>query len=128
MARLLTDFLRRSACEEFEYGKNDCVYWTNKWVILRRGSDLSVDFSGSYKTAIGCQRALKKAGGLVSLVDAATRKFGIKRTDDPKIGDVVCVEINAARTLAIKTQIGFAMKAPRGVTNGRAPVIAAWSI
>lgn len=65
----LHDCIEAHRREQFEYGRNDCALFAADCIKAMTGLDLASGFRGSYRSAAGAQRALKRAGypDLVSL-------------------------------------------------------------
>lgn len=68
---LLDAFLRERRSRAFEWGVHDCALFAADWVLACTGNDPAADFRGTYQTAKGAVRALKRygTGALISTWD-----------------------------------------------------------
>jgi hypothetical protein len=128
MAGVLTDFLRAGAAQPFTWGTVDCCTWACDWIVQQRGVDPMAAYRGLYDSARGATRQYIGDGGLETVVRARMAEAGLSETHDPRIGDVGLVKTNAGPALAIRTDIGWASKAPSGLSCAMFPVIAAWRV
>ncbi len=93
----------------FEYGTHDCVMFVLGAISCLLGVDVTEGYLGTYKTANGALRKIKKATGgttVVAVMDylAKTYPDAIKRASNvlaTRRGDVVCVENNGELSLGI---------------------------
>lgn len=69
----------------FEWGVNDCCLFAADCVKEMTGVDHAEEFRG-YKTSIGAYKRLKKAGGLIAVMDSKLRSVPVKLA---KRGDVI---------------------------------------
>lgn len=123
----LTEFLRLMAGERFVHGETDCAMTLANWVRAQTGTDPAKTLRGRYRTRLGWVRIVKRAGGLVTLVDGMAVGAGMTRTDEPRPGDIGVVDIpGVGQAGAIKTQNGWAMKLDDGVSVGQPVMLAAW--
>ena len=101
----LADMIEQRRSEPFAWGANDCCLFPADVVRAMTGFDFAAAWRGQYDSAIGAQRQLDEAGGMVALVTAA---LGAPR-DNPQMavrGDVVCVDIDGRLTLGVVTGSG----------------------
>lgn len=125
----LAAFLRASSARPFVWGDRDCALWATAWIAARRGSDPAAYLRGTYDTALGCYRVLRREGGLYSLAVKIARNAGIASTDNPQSGDVVCATFGKRDALGICAGNRIAFKAaPHGLVFVHAPILAAWRI
>lgn len=104
-----------------------------RWIEAERGIDPAGPWRGRYRTALGCHRMVKRAGGLVALLDDAARRAGLDRVDEPQLGDVGAVVTATPEGRqavgAIRSRLGWAMLTARGLhISTTAPVLAAWRV
>ena len=89
---LLTNFIQSRRNTPFVWGKNDCCLFPADAVLAMTGEDKAADFRGTYNSAIGAKRALKKKGysnieeALTSILGAPVSRLSVRR------GDVVLVD------------------------------------
>jgi hypothetical protein len=81
----------------FEWGVNDCCLFAADCVQAMTGIDHASEFRG-YKTATGAYKRLKKAGGLVAVMDSKLRSVPVKFA---KRGDVIAFENGEEYSLGI---------------------------
>lgn len=129
MADLLTAHLRAGMAAPFVRGTCDCCLWACDWVVTLRGIDPAAPLRGRYRTAIGAERHIRRAGGLEPLARTLMDAAGFAVTTTPRAGDLGLV-VDAARqhVLAIRLVAGWAAKAKRGIVIEDFPMIVAWSI
>lgn len=115
-------------------GGDDCLMFCASWVEHVRGIDPAAEYRGKYETEEQAVAMIKKAGGMLSLVDRIARKSGIVRTGNPQNGDIALITARSATDMGIK-EIGaikfghqWACLGYQGVVGCRAEFIAAWSI
>lgn len=102
------------------------------WVEQERGVDGATPWRGRYRTALGCQRILKREGGLVGVVGRGAAIVGLAPVTDPVAGDIGVVRAQTAagegEVSAIKTRVGWALLSPTGLIVAPASVLAAWRV
>lgn len=86
-------FLREAGGRAFEYGTWDCGRYIAEWVRRCGHDEPGAEFIGQYSTAIGLAKLLKRSGGIVAHFDQCLTAVDVKRTDQPKRGDVALVTI-----------------------------------
>lgn len=96
------------------------------WVRARTGIDPAHELRGRYRTKIGWMRIVKRAGGLLPLVERLALTVGMHRVDTPVAGAVGVVETALGPVGAIRTAKGWAMKVGDGIAIGPARALAAW--
>lgn len=130
----LRAYLRWVAREPLSYGVHDCLLGLmGGWVLAETGRDPAAPFRGRYRTEIGAYRLIRRAGGMIALVDEGLAAVGIDRTVNPALGDVGLVEVGTSRgpelVGAIRTSVGWAsLKQPRGIKVGQPRCAAAWAV
>lgn len=128
MNSALPAFLRSGGARAFSWGSCDCALFACDWIVLQRSVDPLSAYRGRYRTALGAQRHIARAGGLLALVSAAMVAAGIIETSDPLPGDVAVVMSEQGDAMAIRTRIGWAVKAQGGIVTAPFTVRKAWSI
>lgn len=93
MAGRLDGFLARSLAKPFVWGSFDCILFLADWSIERLGTDPADAYRGRYRTPLGAQRIIRKAGGLVALIEREFRPCGWGQSDDLGPGDIGVVEV-----------------------------------
>jgi hypothetical protein len=124
----LPDHLRAGGVRPFVWGRCDCVLFASDWVASQRGVDPLREYRGTYSTALGAQRHIARAGGLLALVSAAMAAAGLTETTDPLPGDVAIVESDQGDAMAIRTRVGWAVKAQGGIVTAQYKLRRAWSV
>ena len=64
----LADMIEQRRSEPFAWGANDCCLFPADVVRAMTGFDFAAAWRGQYDSAIGAQRQLDEAGGMVALV------------------------------------------------------------
>lgn len=123
----LAEFLKAGAATPFAWGHNDCCLWVVSWVQMRRGVDPAAHLRG-YTTERGALRHIRRAGDLPTLVALCMDGAGLERTDAPGPGDIGVVQTDQGPALALRTERGWAAKAPAGVVVGPFLLIQAWAV
>ena len=116
------DFWARAQSEPFEWGKNDCALWVASYIEVMTGYDPAKSLRGRYKTALGCQRLLRKEGGLQALISRHMTRFEIG-------SDVGIYHFSGGEICGIRKGDKVALKTPDGLLV--VPVekqIVGWSI
>jgi hypothetical protein len=128
----LPPFLQQAGARPFEWGSWDCLMWLAEWVKARRGVDPGADHRHHYSSALEAARIVAKAGGMVAHVDECVLPLGLKRTDDPKAGDIVVVDSPHGKMGALVIGPGsVACAMQQGLLYVRTadwPILAAWSV
>lgn len=112
----------------FTWGARDCCTAAcDAWAALW-GHDPMGQARGTYDTAFGAARIIRRAGGYAAWCDTA---LGLRRTDRPLPGDLALVMASdgifgAAMGLVI-TGTQTVVKAPSGVTVTPARIIGGWT-
>jgi hypothetical protein len=85
--------------KQFKYGTADCCIFAGACIKAVCGVDPSADWQGSYRTANGAHKVLKKIGGLEAVLDKHFKRIDLKLVQR---GDV-CLHILAdgSKSLAI---------------------------
>lgn len=122
-------YLREAARRPFAWGRSDCSLFMADWVLRASGVDPAAPLRGRYRTALGAARHVRRRGGMEAMGRALAEAAGLPVTSAPRPGDIGLVRDPLAGPLfAIRTAIGWAAKAPRGIAVGMFPVIVAWSV
>jgi hypothetical protein len=98
-----------------------------EWVREQVGQDPAEPWRGRYSTERGALRRLRKAGGMIALVDTGLNAVGMTRTATPGRGDVAVVCGAEGETGAIITGEFSASLGQRGLFFRKAPIVGAWS-
>lgn len=87
----------------FEWGKNDCCLFAANWVALATGHDPAATYRGSYRSALGAARHLRKAGGIIAVADAQLTPFAVTRCQPAFAGrgSVVVAEVDKRLALGV---------------------------
>ncbi len=78
---MLAGYVRRTAFEPFEWGKNDCALWCAGACEEISGIDPASDLRGTYSTRRECLEIVKRAGGLVPLIAPRMERTGFSAID-----------------------------------------------
>lgn len=111
---------------------DDCTTWCGRWVFERIGIDPAAAFRGTYSTQEEAQLLIKRAGGLVALVEPTLTPLGFVRTDDPREGDIAVVRApsfdgaSVTEMAAINFSKTWAMLSPGRVVAKKAEIVTAW--
>jgi len=85
----LSEFLSEASARPWVWNEWDCCYWLGAWIAERHpDKDLRPTWRGRYRTALGCARAVRAAGGLVAVLQALAVQGGFRRVKRPRPGDV----------------------------------------
>lgn len=138
VASLLTErigaFLDAAAAQLFQYGTHDCALMLADWGRELTGIDGAADLRGTYRSEAGCARVLRRAGGLVAVVDRCATRIGFARRDVARAGDIgvgPCIlrngETGEAGGLCVDAR-QWASLAPKGIFVGTpgAPILHIW--
>lgn len=123
MASVLTGFFERSQSEPFEWGKNDCALWAATYVYEQTGIDPAESLRGKYSSYIGCEKLLKKHGGLRKVCHDLMKCF-------PDGRDVCMFNIGGQDILGLIVNDKAAFKSPNGLilTKKMPDIVFGWSI
>jgi hypothetical protein len=124
----LVEYLRDGARRPFAWSDCDCCTWAADWVVACCGVDPSAPLRSRYKTALGAQRHISRAGSLLALIADHMAIAGLPETDNPQPGDLGIVVVGGGQALGIRTRSGWACKGPKGVALGHPIMLAAWSV
>lgn len=128
---MLRSFLRDCAEKRCALGQHDCGLFLADWVELLTGNDPAAPVRGRYATD---DQLAGLAGplGLPRLFDRLLTAGGLRRTREPRLGDVAIVTLGEASPRgAIRTGHGFVLLAPCGISrvaSDKVRVIMAWSL
>lgn len=123
-----SQFLRASLDRAFVWGESDCFCWVCDWIAQVRGVDPAAPWRGRYRDEAGAA-AFYGDAGFTALVECALAASGLVRTSDPRSGDVgLVVQLGVIPTMAIRTGLGWACKAPVGVRTRPHMMLMAWSV
>ncbi|HEY1630792.1 MAG TPA: hypothetical protein VGF56_05720 [Rhizomicrobium sp.] len=128
----LAQFLSRAAAKPFAFGSFDCLLFPADCVRDRLGVDPAAEWRGTYDSALGCERILRREGGVVAIMHKALAPLGVMRTQAPKPGDVGAVLVatkGGNRVVGgVKTAHGWAMLGARGLLVLATDFTAAWGL
>lgn len=99
---ILAQKVREARDTPFVWGEHDCALFAADTVLAMTGEDFAEQFRGTYSTALGAEKALRKAG-FDSLWAYATHCFGtpLQDTLTARRGDLVLVETTNGPALSI---------------------------
>lgn len=87
--------------QAFRWGENDCCMFANRVYCAMTGQDIAAEFRGTYKTAAGAMRALKKRG-FHSIREAVSHYVGNEiNPKQAQRGDLVLVVRDGAESLGV---------------------------
>lgn len=96
MAEILTAYLEEATRLPWGWGGHnggkDCALWMADYVARVRGGDPGAAFRGRYHTRLGCEKLLRREGGLMSLVSRVAASIGLGERFDPISGDIGVIE------------------------------------
>lgn len=126
-------YLSWAARQPKAWGEFDCLQgFVSEWVRRQRGGDPAAAWRGRYRTAFGCDRLLRREGGLAAVLEAGAASAGLERIDAPEIGCIAAVEAVTSRGVeavgAIRTPRGWACLSERGVMTISATPLAMWRV
>lgn len=111
---------------------NDCTSFCATWAEMLTGIDPGEGLRGTYATAVGAQRIINSAGGIVPFFGARLEPIGFKRVSDKQDGDIGIIETLAGMDGDLR-HIGaiafgplWATLGPSGVAAKKAEAIAGW--
>lgn len=130
MARRLGEFLDESSQRPFAWGSFDCILFLADWPVDQLGTDPARVYRGAYRNPLGAERIIRKAGGLVALVDREFTAVGWGKSDDLGPGDIGVIEVETATGRsacgAIFTGSHWCALAERGLLFVTCPPLASW--
>lgn len=128
----LASFLERASLTRFEWGRWDCSLWLADWLVANGYTDPASHLRGRYETALGCARLLRDEGGLLAVVTACAEKAGLRRTYEPRAGDVGVVEALTDRGRepvgGLCTGARWAILTHGGIMAGPTTPLIAWEV
>ncbi|MCC0809201.1 hypothetical protein FPV16_23890 [Methylobacterium sp. W2] len=124
----LPEHLRAMGSTPFTWGTSDCCLAASDWMLACRGIDPAAPLRGRYTTMRGALRHIRRLGGFEAMVSDLMRDAGFVETTEPKIGDVGVVDSDQGQALAIRTQIGWAVKGVNGFVVAPFSHTKAWSV
>lgn len=125
---MLAIYLQKAASRPFEWGVEDCCIFGANWVEMIRGVDLAADFRGRYLTAMGAERFIRSAGGLLALIAAQCEAHGLMPTPSPALGDVAVVTDGVKDLVAIRTHDRWVCKTGTGLAGGQIKPLMIWQV
>ena len=141
MAALQSDvsaYLEESARWPWIWGERDCALWVANFVRQQTGKDPGATWRGSYKTRLGCERVLKRGGGLVEVMALGAASVGLAPLlpEDafPGCAGIILAPIlrrNGLRmenTGALRTKSGWAAFSAHGIVVRQTKAVAAWRV
>lgn len=114
--------------QPFAWGASDCCLAPSDWMLARRGVDPAAPLRGRYQTALGAHRHIRRLGGFVVMVTDLMAAAGFAETSEPQPGDVGIVESEQGMALAIKTELGWAVKGVNGFVVAPFACVRAWAV
>jgi hypothetical protein len=126
----LPAYLRDAAAMPFVWGKTDCLMFCANWVVDATGRDPAAHLRGFYHDQRGANR-LQSPLGLAGTMRDCARRVGLRRTREPKPGDIAVVRGTVPGTCicAIRVAGGWVVKSESGLARvPEARVMAAWSV
>lgn len=91
---MLADFLDTMAASPFEDGAADCGLTVADWVMVATGCpDPAHDVRGRYRTAMGRERMVRRAGGLVALVERCAARANLPDQANPVREDIGVIRV-----------------------------------
>lgn len=124
----LPEHLRIMGSTPFTWGVSDCCLAASDWMLAQRGIDPAAPLRGRYSTMRGALRHIRRLGGFETMVSDLMRAAGFVETDAPKMGDVGVVDSDQGQALAIRTQIGWAVKGVNGFVVAPFQHTKAWTV
>lgn len=107
MSDRLSLFLRELAGRRWEWSRTDCCMPMADWIVDARSADPAADLRGTYSDARSCILMLRREGGLRPMLDRRFAAVGVRRTTEPRRGDVGTIKTWAAHgNRAVLRQIG----------------------
>lgn len=92
MAEVLTSWLEETTSMRWGWGGlgggKDCALWMADYVGRVRRNDPGAAFRGRYSTRLGCEKLLKREGGLVALVARVASAVGLHAAEEPERGHI----------------------------------------
>lgn len=135
LERRILAYASKAARTPFSYETgHDCAQgFVGGWVFAETGQEVARPWRGSFRTALGCYRLVRRSGGLVAIMDDALGRVGIVRTCIPALGDVGAVMMQTERAAepvgAIMGLDGWLSLTGRGIRSTQADrFVAAWSV
>lgn len=135
MAADLDDFLEAAMARPFDWGADDCILFPADWVRLRIGSDPARQYRGSYRSAGGAEKIIRRAGGLETLAELGLASAGWTRSQGVRRGQVGLLPALAETTHGVRPSIvggiclgggWWASRSRDGVTLGQAQPVICW--
>ncbi len=121
--RALAAFISALATRPMVWGQSDCVMTAANWIISQGYPDPAALYRGRYRTRLGCERILNKAGGALAIMQSGADRIGLQITDSPEPGDVGCILVVAPSLRVVEA--GALFDGRLWVTMGRAGILAA---
>lgn len=96
-----------AAMAPFEWGANDCCLFAANCVRAITGHDPAASYRGSYHTYLGAERFIRRAGGLVAIVQACLPDAEVP-WQQARQGDVALVaQPNGEQAVAVHGGAGW---------------------
>lgn len=106
---MLAAFLDTMAASPFEDGAADCGLTVADWVMVATDCpDPAHDVRGRYRTALGRERMVRRAGGLVALVERCANRASLPETDSPFSNDIGVIRVGDQTLAGICLGTGWA--------------------
>lgn len=110
----------------YEHGE-DCLMSIANHIQQSTGIDAGEPWRGKYRTETDALMHVAAWGGPVNMID----QCGLARTDEPRRGDVVVIDVHGMQIGAVHTGDSVAFRLARGVGELNAKlvrIIAAWRV
>ena len=124
---LLAEFIESRRCTPFQWGSHDCTMFAVDAALAMTGTDLAVDYRGTYDSEIGAAKIIVKAGGtLRALVNHHGQEISPRMAQR---GDWVLTEQDGSEALAVCVGVKLVAAGRSGlVQHPMSKAIAAWRI
>jgi len=130
-------FADTAAARPFVWGAFDCALFAAEWVRAHALPDPGAPWRGRYRTRLGCERLLKREGGIVEVMARGAAIAQLTEAPKPAAGDVGVVYAAVMRRGA--PDIGlvgglclggerWAVLTDRGISVFETEAVKAWSL
>ena len=97
---IVSGIIEKARAEPYAYGVNDCFFLGLKVIDALQGTGHAKTYSGSYKTLIGAQKALRKRKHK-TLVTFFAAMLEPAAWGSARIGDVAVIDIDGAEHVGV---------------------------
>lgn len=126
---MLEDFLTTYAAKKWAWGAADCSLILADWMVANGRPDPAAHLRGAYHNPLACARLVRRAGGLVELVDSLAEAAGLTRPAHPVPGAVGVVGGRAWRRWgAIYDGRWWCVRIEPGLVRMAAQPLTMWSL